>query len=263
MHHSGVTRSEIEAVRSRKVDVLLADCCGAVAIPDVGGKRCGISGLSEDSSLPADVIVLDGSLRPLPARSSRSVNFTLSRHLPIAVEPKTMLTDTPGIFCAEPPAPVNRSIVHDLARGRRAAEIVYRYLKDTYLEENRPKIAGTSIEEIEGTPCAKCLKHLAVQKASCNLCLECVEACPTGALYAAGEDGLPVRRPRPANPEASKPVLALDTHLCDKCGACTRACPHGALELRILHQPIVTGRKRDKTTAPAMAEDMTAMSVGQ
>ncbi len=261
-HHSGVARSEIEAIRSRKVDVLLADCCGAVAIPDVGGERCGISGLSEDFSLLADIIVLDGSLRPVPARSSHSVNFTLSRHSPIAVEPETMLTDTPGIFCAEPLAPVNRSIVHDLARGRRAAEIVYRYLKDTDLKENRPNTAGTSIEEIEGTPCAECLKHLAVQKASCNLCLECVEACPTGALYAAGEDGLPARRPRPANPEASKPVLALDTHLCNKCGVCTRACPHGALELRILHQPAVTGRKRDETAAPARAEDMTAASVG-
>jgi len=261
-HHSGVAHGEIEAIRSRKVDVLLADCCGAVAIPGVGGERCGISGLSEDSSLPADVIVLDGSLRPLPARSSRSVNFTLSRHLPIAVEPETMLTDTPGIFCAEPLAPVNRSIVHDLARGRRAAEIVYRYLKNTDLEENRPKTAGISIEEIEGTPCAECLKHLAVQDASCNLCLECVEACPTGALYAAGEDGLPLRRPRPANPEASKPVLALDTHLCSKCGACTRACPHGALELRILHRPAVSRREIEKTAAPAMTEDITAVSVG-
>ncbi len=252
-HHSGVARSEIEAIRNQGVDVLLADCCGAIATPNVGGGRFGISGLSEDFSLPADVVVLDGSLRPVPACSSRSVNFTLSRHSQTAVEPETMLTDMPGIFCAEPLAPVNRSIVHDLARGRRAAEIVYRYLKNTDLEENLPKTTKISVEAAEDTPCAECLRHLAIHRASCNLCLECVEACPSGALYAAGEDGLPVRRPWPAEPGASKPVLALDTHLCNKCGVCTQACPHGALELRIFAQRAPV-ENRDKTRLDAETE---------
>lgn len=47
----------------------------------------------------------------------------------------------------------------------------------------------------------------------CNLCRDCVSACPTGAL------------------SSSEDVISVDDGRCDGCGRCQEACPAGALEI--------------------------------
>ncbi|TET26870.1 MAG: 4Fe-4S dicluster domain-containing protein [Dehalococcoidia bacterium] len=54
---------------------------------------------------------------------------------------------------------------------------------------------------------------LTVEGKFCDLCLDCVEACPTEAITV--KDG----------------VLSIDQELCTQCGLCVEACPHGIIHL--------------------------------
>lgn len=65
----------------------------------------------------------------------------------------------------------------------------------------------------------------------CNLCGECLTACPVEVADPFG-GGLTVRRAiHSPFPQANPPSPVIDPALCDRCGACVAACPTGAINL--------------------------------
>ncbi len=264
-HRCGVSADNIATVRSQGVEVIFADCC-ALEIRSRGGLgRFSVSGGGLDRSLLKDMIVVDSSFRPVCDEVRGAVSFDFSQHESTAIDAEAMITEKPGVFCAEPEIPANRSLLGDIAQGRNAADVLCRYLADTPLDGRLPEGAALVVTSTDGIPCAKCIEHLAIRRDTCSGCLECVEACPSGALYAADENGMILRHPWPTGQDAPRPRPMIDVHLCTRCGACTHACPQGALEMRVCDKVAPKKSVERKTAAqsirPAAAKPSVATAV--
>ena len=252
-HRCGVSSDNIANVRRQGVEVVFADCC-ALEIHSHGGlARFSVSGGGLDRSLFKNMIVVDASFRPAWDAAHDAVSFAFSHHAPTAIDAEAMITEKPGVFCAEPEIPANRSLLGDIAQGRKAADALCHYLADDSLSSLLPESTMPVAENADGIPCAKCIEHLAIRRNACSGCLECVDACPSGALYAVDEDGLLLRHPWPMGQDAPKARPMIDSHLCTKCGECTHACPQGALEMRVCGKTTPKKSVERKTAAQAIS----------
>ncbi len=261
-HHCGIPHTELDEARAAGVKTIFADCRKVIVRKNIGAGRFALSGGGMNVSLLTDIIVLDASLRPTDETSEETIGFTFARHTQMTLDNASMLTEKPGVFCAEPPLPANVSVAGELARGRDTAAKILRHLNNADLDEMlRAPEALINLSNGDKPQCAECLQQLVTSTKTCSGCLECVDACPTGALYAAFEDGSPLSYPRPEGPDAPKPRPMLDADLCIKCGACTSACPQGSLEICALGwkmRPAATEDPAFTTPTPDGKQDIAA-----
>lgn len=224
----------------------------------------------------AEMILLDRSVMPHTADGGETIMIGPAVPPTLALDVQGMLTDTPGVFAIDPERLSDNSIAEESALGARAAEIAREFLEGEKpgsslisvwsCPGHKPQGASSPIQRgarsmrttvnaprsaaQEAARCRQCNTTAVIDHAKCTGCLACIEACPSGALYATDESGRPL-----AHPWRRKPVIHVDRHLCDTCGTCVKKCAAGAASLRkvvMRHAADTAENKEIDTPSPRM-----------
>ncbi len=108
-------------------------------------------------------------------------------------------------------------------------------LKKGFFHSNITVLTSTCLVGLEGRPGQFTLElehtPTGIDQQACNLCLECIQACPQVVADPACQGPFERKAIFLPNPLQVPASLAIDWQACDRCAKCVDACPNAAIDL--------------------------------